>query len=286
MTRRAVRMPAPHARTCSYRRRVRLHTLALLFVLVSGCGERPRSVQIVDARALYDGTRGDVVGSLLIGGNEAASCTRPWLLPEVVCDVDAVMKFASTLDLELALDIGVVSRSVDLRSLHPGRHLVMLEGQGAILVATVTFEVRLEPFVPWSAALAIAIMLGIGAAVALRLILGARFLSGEHAKPRGIAITCVRIATAIAIVSVVPIAHYAKDQPAIVAIPSLLGTFAAAAIVIDAIGKHRLGSHRLGLLINAVFAAAMFPLIFALLTMSLKWIAVVVAVMVIFLMVS
>jgi len=100
---------------------LKLLALALLLVLTSGCGERPRSVHIEDARALYDGTRGDAVGSLLARGREVASCTRPWLLPEVVCEVDADVRFSTTLDLELALDIGAVSRSVDLLPLPEGR---------------------------------------------------------------------------------------------------------------------------------------------------------------------
>lgn len=264
---------------------MRIHTLALLSVLAVACGERPRSVHIEDARALYDGTRGDAVGSLLARGRNVASCTRPWLLPEVVCDVDAVVKFATTLDLELALDIGVVSRSVDLLTFHEGRHLVLLKGEGAILVATVTFEVRLEPFVPWPAAVTLAIMLALGAAFALHLIFGTRLLSLDAAKPRGIAITCARITTAIGFASVLPISHYSAGaiEPVLVAIPTLLGTFAAAMIVIDAIGNHRLGGHRGGFLVNAVFTAAMMPLILAFTSMSLKAKAIMVAVMMLFL---
>lgn len=264
---------------------VRLAALALLVVLATGCGERPRWIEIDDARALYDGTRGDTVGSLLVDGNEVASCTRPWQLPEVVCEVDQAVIMTNTFDLELALDIGTVSRAVDLRTLHAGRNLIVLEGEGPLLIAAVTFEVRFESYVPWSAAVAIAILLGLGAAFALYLLLRARLLSGDGAKPRGIAITCARIATALALVGVLPISHYARTiEPVIVAIPTLLGTFAAAAIVIDAIGKRRLGGYRVGLLLNAVFAAALLPLIIGFAAMSLKAKAIVVGVMLLLLL--
>lgn len=263
-----------------------MRLLALLVVLAVGCGERPRSVHIEDARALYDGTRGDTTGSLFARGRNVATCTRPWLLPEVVCDADADVRFATTLDLELALDIGVASRSVDLLPLAPGRHLVVLEGGGAILIATVTFEVRIEPFLPWQAAVTIAILLALGAALALHLIFGKRLLSGEERKPRGIAITCARIATALGFTSVLPISGYSHHgiEPLLVAIPTLLGTFASAMIVIDAIGNHRLGGHRGGYLVNAVFTAATLPLILVFVAMSLKAKAIMVGVMMILLL--
>jgi hypothetical protein len=265
---------------------LRFLAFALLFVLATGCGERPRSVHIEDARALYDGTHGDAVGSLLARGREVASCTRPWLLPEVVCTVDADVRFATTLDLELALDIGTVSHSVDLLTFPAGRHLVLLNGEGAILVATVTFEVRIEPFLPWQAAVTLAILVALGAAFALHLIFGKRLLSDDDRKPRGIAITCARITTAIGLTSALPISGYSHHGivPLLVAIPTLLGTFAAAMIVIDAIGNHRLGGHRGGFLVNAVFTAAALPLIMVFWTLSLKAKAIMIGVMMILLL--
>lgn len=256
--------------------------LFTLLVCIVGCGDRPRTVRIVDARALYDGAHGDTAGVLLVDGEQVASCTRPWLLPECVCDVDAEVNGAKRLRLELALDIGATSREVDVRGMREGRHVIALETESPIAAATVTLELQIEPIFPRDAALVLAVLLGIAAAFLLVRLVGASVVSEHDGKPRGTAINCARVAMIAAYASVLPLAAYAKKlEPLVVAIPTLLGAFAAAAIVIDAMKCRHLGRHRASLLVNALAAAAFLPIIAALATLSFKWLVVVVGVMVI-----
>ncbi|GEM_PF-4155495 len=254
--------------------------LVILVVLLVGCGERSRTVHVRDARALYEIDRGDVTGRLLVDAADVASCTRPWWLPEVVCAVDATVTLTGPLRLELALDIGSAAIDVDLRSLPEGRHLVRLDTRAPLSAATVVFEVRVEPWVPLDAAIGLSIVIAIGLAYVSFLVFRGRFISNDDARPKGLAITLARVITVIAQATIIPVAAGGeKAEPLLLAIPTLLGAFAATTTIIDAIAKRRLGSHRGALLLSSVAAAATMPLIVAATTLSLPYVIALVVVM-------
>ncbi len=254
--------------------------LAIFVVLLVGCGERSRTVHVHDARVLYDIDRGDVTGQLLVDAVDVGTCSRPWWLPEVVCAVDAAVTLTGPLRLELALDIGSAAVDVDLRSLAEGRHLLRLDTRAPLVAATIVFDVRVEPWVPLDAAIALAIVIASGIAFAVFVFARGRLASNDDPKPKGGAITLARVTSVIAQASIIPVAAGGeRTEPLLLAIPTLFGVFAAAITVGDAIAKRRLGSHRVAILLSSIVAAATMPLIVAMTTLSLPYVIALVVVM-------
>jgi hypothetical protein len=252
---------------------MRARALALPLVVLAACTSTERAVHVDRASAFYT-PAGDAAGQLLIDGEVVATCASRWSLPEIVCDVDALLIVRTSSVFELVVDgVGRARRELAPVSLPEGRHLVLLDAGGGVHAAVVSIEIRVEPVLPMPTAVVLYVLAGIGLAFALWAVLRARFLTVDDARfRRSVSIVTATIAMIIAWLAMIPFADHARQwDPTLLAFPAGLGGYALAAVGIDGFASRRAGGRRILIALVAIAAIACLPVAMAITLVSPKY---------------
>lgn len=239
---------------------MRSSAILLLVLLAGSCTSGLRAVQIERASAFYAAV-GDVSGALYVEGREVARCGHSWL-PQVVCEPTTTWVTDETLTVELAVDgTGLARAEIEPSKLANGTHFALLDGSDGVFAASITFTVRVEPILPMQSAVVLYLFGGVALAFALWSVLRARFLTPEDERVRGsFALITAIVALAGAWIAMMPLADHSRElDPTVLAIPSGLGAYAIAAVLIDGFARRRASGKRILLGLVAMASIAMLP---------------------------
>ena len=139
--------------------------------------------------------------------------------------------------------------------------MLVLAGADGVFAALVVVAVRVVPIMPMGTAVPFSVLAGFFLALSFWARLRTRFLTGEDERVRSsVALVSASVAVAIAWLAMLPLADHARSlDPTVLAIPSFLGAYALAAVVIDGIARRRVTGKRMLLGLAGIAAIAMLP---------------------------